>query len=146
MDGGGARDKSTCASVVRVKRFLDSTSGMFYVVEDGRKLIDDVANAKSSRISKLCKGNPVMNVKLMIFIIYHYISLFMNHSSTNIHSECSESAKNEILLQLDELKKHSGKDSSDILPRLEKIITKPVKNKKGKVRERLNATVIHTST
>ena len=70
----------------------------------------------------------------------------MNHSSTNIHSECSESAKNEILLQLDELKKHSGKDSSDILPRLEKIITKPVKNKKGKVRERLNATVIHTST
>jgi hypothetical protein len=82
----------------------------------------------------------------------------MNHSSSNIHSECSESAKNEIERQLEELKKHSGKDSNDVLPRPEKIISssvtvpcetslhsKPVKNKKGKMRERLNATIIHTS-
>ena len=106
----------------------------------------------------------------------------MNHSSSNIHSECSESAKNEIERQLEELKKHSGKDSNDVLPRPENIIsssssvtvpcdtslhsklfrwptatyrvsswrrkrplTKPVKNKKGKMRERLNATIIHTS-
>ena len=53
----------------------------------------------------------------------------MNLPTNNItHSECSESAKNEIECQLDELKKHSGKDSSDILHRPEKYI----KNKKTK--------------
>ena len=67
----------------------------------------------------------------------------------HLSSECSDSAKNDIKHQLEELCRHSGKESSDILPTYEKFV--PVKNKKNKknknkVRERWNATVIDIST
>jgi hypothetical protein len=73
----------------------------------------------------------------------------MNH----VLSECSDSAKSEIQHQLEEMQKHSGKDSTDILPKPEKIVT-GIKNRRGKKkgftknedgpRERLYATIFNT--
>ena len=61
-------------------------------------------------------------------------------------SEFSSSALDEILKQLEELKNHSGKDANEIFPKTDKYITPKKKAKKtvDKVRERLNATVLHT--
>ena len=45
-------------------------------------------------------------------------------------SECSSSALDEILKQLEELKNHSGKDANEIFPQTEKYITPKKKAKK----------------
>jgi exonuclease I len=67
-----------------------------------------------------------------------------------LFSECSDSAKIEIERQLDELKKHFGRDSSDILPKPEKIVTgiknRRVEKENTSFRERLNATILDKFT
>jgi hypothetical protein len=70
-----------------------------------------------------------------------------------LFSECSDSAKIEIERQLDELRKHSGRESSDILPKVVKIVQnqnnrgerKDTTKNESTLRERLYATVINSS-
>lgn len=101
------------------------------------------ASAHMTTFTLRCKIDDNICVKQ-----YRYYCSFMNRLS----SECSDSAKREIDRQLDELKKHSGKDSSDILPKPEKIVQRCKRKKDNDIvknestlRERLYATVINSS-
>jgi hypothetical protein len=60
-------------------------------------------------------------------------------------SEFTDSTRDEIRRQLEELEKHSGKEANDIHPQPERFVLKCRKKKKSeKTRERPNATVVHS--
>jgi hypothetical protein len=60
------------------------------------------------------------------------------------NSEFTDSARDEINRQLEELDKHSGKDANDIHPKPVRFIECRKKKRIDVIRERLNATVVHT--
>jgi hypothetical protein len=63
-----------------------------------------------------------------------------------MNSEYSDSARDEIQRQLEELEKHSGKDATDIQPKPQRFVNKRITKTLKKIRERLNATFVYSDT
>ena len=75
-----------------------------------------------------------------------YIFIIKRHKTHTMNSEFSDSARDEIKSQLEELEKHSGKDATDIQPKPQRYVNKRITKTLRKIRERLNATILYSDT